>query len=219
MQHDQKKMESYYRARANEYDNIYLKPERQKDLDKIRVWVTDKFARYKVLEIACGTGYWTQIMASVADRILAIDSSEEVLAIAKERVSSESVAFEVGDAYNLKSTGNLFNASFSGFWISHVLREDRRDFLKGLATELNDGAKIVFLDNTYVHGSSTPISDKDKEGNTYQTRLLNDGSKHKLLKNFPGESELLTCIEGLGCNPIFTQWEYYWAFEYESIKP
>ncbi len=36
MRHDQNAMESYYAARAAEYDEIYMKPERQADLSAIR---------------------------------------------------------------------------------------------------------------------------------------------------------------------------------------
>jgi len=40
------------------------------------------------------------------------------------------------------------------------------------------------MDNAFVEGSNTPISETDKYGNTFQERSLEDGSKHKVLKNF-----------------------------------
>jgi len=218
MKRDQAELEAYYRSRVSEYDNVYLKPERQPDLEDIKSWLPKKFVRSSVLEIACGTGYWTQYIKNTADRILAIDAAEEVLTIARERVCSESVEFKVGDAYSLESYKEKYDASFSGFWFSHVLKENRAKFLSGLGSQLQDGARVVFIDNTYVQGSSTPISEEDARGNTYQTRTLENGSKHRVLKNFPVESDLFECIKGLGRNPVFTQWQYYWALEYESIR-
>ena len=56
----------------------------------------------------------------------------------------------------------------------------------------------MLLDNLFVAGSSTPISERDDDGNTYQTRKLRDGTTHRVLKNFPTESELRSIPEGLG---------------------
>ena len=67
-------MRSYYAARAPEYDAIYLKPERQADLRAIEHWLPPVFAGANVLEVACGTGYWTQFLAPVAASVLAVDT-------------------------------------------------------------------------------------------------------------------------------------------------
>ncbi|RPI69054.1 MAG: hypothetical protein EHM38_07950 [Geobacteraceae bacterium] len=84
---------------------------------------------------------------------------------------------------------------------------------------LKPGSKVVLLDNHYVEGSSSPIAEQDSEGNTYQTRVLTDGSTHRVLKNFPSEAELKASIVGLGESGTFTRWSYYWAFEYVATKP
>ena len=52
-------MKEYYAARAKEYDQIYAKPERQTDLRLIEQWLPSRFEGARVLEIAAGTGYWT----------------------------------------------------------------------------------------------------------------------------------------------------------------
>lgn len=62
-------MHDYYASRAPEYDRVYLKPERQADLDAIRRWLPPLFAGRSVLEVARGTGYWTQYLAPRATRI------------------------------------------------------------------------------------------------------------------------------------------------------
>ena len=50
-------LQSYYAARAGEYDAIYRKPERQADLRAIEQWLPSVLRGRRVLEIACGTGY------------------------------------------------------------------------------------------------------------------------------------------------------------------
>jgi SAM-dependent methyltransferase len=216
--HDLATMQSYYAVRAPEYDRIYLKPERQNDLRAIERWLPTKFAGARVLEIACGTGYWTQFIAPAAAHVVALDAAPETLRIAAARVQAN-VEFLVGDAYALPRTLGLFDAAFAGFWFSHVPISRRREFLVGLAAQLEPEAKVVLLDNRYVEGSSSRVTATDAEGNTFQTRVLEDGSTYEVLKNFPTESELLELVDGVGERARFTTWEYYWAFEYEVTKP
>jgi demethylmenaquinone methyltransferase/2-methoxy-6-polyprenyl-1,4-benzoquinol methylase len=72
----------------------------------------------------------------------------------------------------------------------------------------------VFLDNAYVEGSSTPLSRADADGNTYQTRKLDDGSINEVLKNFPTESELRAAVEGLAADVRVDFLRYYWTLSY-----
>jgi demethylmenaquinone methyltransferase/2-methoxy-6-polyprenyl-1,4-benzoquinol methylase len=87
-------------------------------------------------------------------------------------------------------------------------------FLAGLHRALVPGARVVFLDNLYVEGNSTPVCERDAEGNTYQMRSLADGSTHKVLKNFPTEGELREAMRGLAGELRHHAWKYYWALEY-----
>jgi ubiquinone/menaquinone biosynthesis C-methylase UbiE len=207
-------MHAYYAARAPEYDRVYLKPERQPDLRAIEAWLPSVYAGRSVLEIACGTGYWTQFIAPLAARVLAIDAAPETLQIARGRVAGGKVEFVTGDAYALPAQAQGFEAAFAGFWFSHVPKSQLAEFLAGLHRALVPGAKVVFLDNLYVEGNSTPICERDAEGNTYQLRTLADGSTHKVLKNFPTQGELREATRGLAGELRHREWKYYWALEY-----
>lgn len=207
-------MQDYYAARASEYDQIYLKPERQNDLRQIEQWLPPIFAGSTVLEVACGTGYWTQFIAPVASRVVAVDGAPETMRIAQGRVAPGKVEFVVGDAYALPLAGRRYERGFAGFWFSHVPRSRVREFLLGFHAVLEPGATVVLLDNLFVEGSSSPISERDAEGNSYQERRLSDGTTHRLLKNFPSEAELRADMEGLGAQVRYKAWQYYWALEY-----
>ena len=207
-------MQSYYAARAPEYDRIYLKPERQVDLRAIEQWVRGQFAGASVLEIACGTGYWTQFIAEVAARVRATDLTPHTLSIAEGRVTKANVEFLIGDAYAPAQYAGQFDAAFAGFWFSHVPMSRRDEFLSALNAALEPGAKVVMLDNRFVEGSSSAISEQDAAGNTYQIRRLGDGTTHRVLKNFPSEAELLSLARRAGKDARITQWQYYWAMEY-----
>jgi len=213
-------LQSYYAARASEYDRVYLKPERQSDLRQIEQWLPSVLAGATVLEVACGTGYWTRFIAPVASAVVALDSSPETLRIAKERVTAPNTEFHIGDAYALPRFGRSFSAAFAGFWFSHVPVERQGEFLLGLNSALAPGARVVLLDNLFVAGSSSAIIEQDVGGNTYQSRSLSDGSIHRVLKNFPTEAQLHALAQGgLGEASAYRRWQYYWALEYRVPEP
>ena len=207
-------MKDYYAARAKEYDKIYTKPERQLDLRAIEQWLPSKFALCDVLEVAAGTGYWTQFIAPAARRVVALDASDETLSIAKTRPGVATVDWVVGDAYDMSLGEQKFDAVFAGFWFSHIPLEKLSGYLSDLNRFLKPGARVIFLDNLYVEGNSTPLSDRDAAGNTYQTRPLADGSTHKVLKNYPTELELSDRVSSFSKQFSYTTWQYYWAFDY-----
>lgn len=211
-------MQSYYAARAPEYDSVYLKPEQQPDLRDIESWLPAIFANSKVLEVACGTGYWTRLIAQSAAHVVAIDASREMLCIAESRIHSDKVVFHVADAYALPPDIGSFDAAFAGFWFSHVPKAKRHAFLHGLSSSLIPGANVVLLDNL-VEGSSSPITETDSVGNTYQARKLQDGSTHRVLKNFPSEAELQSSIAGVGSGGMLSTWRNFWAFQCAANEP
>ncbi len=107
----------YYAARAAEYERIYDKPERQDDLQRLRALIPAYFAGRSVLEIACGTGYWTQFIAPPASSVTALDINEETLAIAREKpLSPDRVCFETADVHALHPRYQGYGGAFAGFW-------------------------------------------------------------------------------------------------------
>ena len=206
-------MQRYYEARAAEYDRVYLKPERQADLRDIERWLENLLVDETVLEIACGTGHWTQFIAAVAAHVVGVDSAAQTLAIARQRLALDKVELLRCDAYCLPAQLGQFTAAFAGFWFSHVPKSRRLEFLRGVQARLQQGRTLVMLDNRYVAASSSPLSRTDAAGNTYQQRLLDDGSRHEVLKNFPSQAELLSWFESLGLRCRFREWQYFWSVE------
>lgn len=211
-------MQSYYAARAREYDRVYDKPERQADIRALREWLPSVFRGKRVLEVACGTGYWTQDIAPVAAHVVAIDSAPETMEIAAARVPPGQVDFVVGDAYQLPLDRGPFDAAFAGFWFSHVPKARQAEFLRGLSAAVEPDATIVLVDNRYVGGSNHPLTRTDADGNTYQARRLDDGSVHEVLKIFPSEAELRALIEGVGHSFEYRRLDHYWAVTYRSRR-
>ena len=208
-------MVQYYAARAREYERIYQKPERQEDLRALHKFLEEAFLGADVFEVACGTGYWTQSIAGSVKSVLATDINEEVLHLARAKgLDPQKVTFHREDAYAPQHTHRKFNAGFSAFWWSHIPKPRIRSFLQSFHERLAPSAKVIFIDNVYVPGSSTPISRTDSEGNTYQRRRLDDGSTHEVLKNFPGESDLRQAVDQLADQVRIQFLAYYWILSY-----
>ncbi len=208
-------MVQYYAERAAEYERIYQKPERQDDLRELRRFVESAFLGRDVFEVACGTGYWTGVVAGSAASVLATDINDEVLAIARGKpIAPQRVSFRRAEAYSLQSGSQPCTGGLAAFWWSHIAKSRLREFLTSFHRVLAPGARVVFLDNVYVEGSSTPISRTDDAGNTYQLRTLNDGSAHEVLKNFPSEIELREAVRGIATNVRVEFLRYYWILSY-----
>ena len=207
----------YYSQRANEYERIYARPERQEDLSRLRDRLGSFFLGDQVLEVACGTGYWTEVVARSAHSIFATDINEKVMAIARTKdFSGAAVEFHQADCYALPKFDGLFTAGFGAFWWSHIPKAKIQDFLTSFHSHLEPGAKVAFIDNRYIEGNSTPIFRAGDEGDTYQMRTLHDGKLHKVLKNFPSPEELKTTIGDLGIHVEVTLFDYYWLLVYRK---
>lgn len=209
-------MREYYAARAPIYDEVYLRPERQADLDELRRRIPGWFAGRSVLEVACGTGWWTQFIAPAASRMTATDAVAEPLAFARLRPGVERVTFVRADAYALPESIGTFDAAFAGLWISHVPVERRREFLAGVHARLAPGAQVALIDNTEAQCERLPIVERDAAGNTYQMRPLPDGTAHRVLKNFPAEDELRSAVDRIGAHAQYWRGAHFWALWYAT---
>ena len=111
---------AYYARRAPEYEAIYARPERQGDLAAVRARLVELLAGRDVLEVACGTGYWTQAVAPVARSLIAVDASSEVLALARTKPGCATATFVTGDAWDPPVGEPPFDGALAAFWWSHV---------------------------------------------------------------------------------------------------
>ena len=102
------------------------------------------------------------------------------------------------------------DAAFAGFWWSHVKKSDLARFVRNLADHVEPGALAAILDNQYAEGSSTAISRRDAEGNTYQRRRLANGDEYEVLKNFPSRDELREAVSAVAREAHLETLTYYW---------
>jgi predicted TPR repeat methyltransferase len=217
---EQEKLNNYYAARAKTYEANYDKPERQADLAALQERVAATLHGHHVLELACGTSYWTERYAAGAASVLATDVVGEVLDVAKaknlqKKFSAVQIEFALADVFDLTLPADrvgdeAFTACFGGFLWSHIKREQQGGLLAHWRKKLGSDALVVLIDNNYVEGNSTVIARTDLEGNTYQIRTQEDGSRVEVIKNFPTDSTLRKKIGTAARDIRIVRSEYFW---------
>ncbi|UAY54436.1 class I SAM-dependent methyltransferase [Arachidicoccus terrestris] len=208
---------NYYRDRAQEYEKVYHKPERQADLKKLISVLQSLFFHKEVLEIACGTGYWTERIAQTANSILATDINKTVIDIAKNKRYKSCVTFEVSDIYDLNPI-RKHESLFGGFIWSHILLQELDHFITKVSGLVKPGGTLVFIDNNYIEGSSHMITKSDDRGNTYQTRTLETGASHLVLKNFPTREFVIRQLSGIAAETAYINLRYYWIVRVRLLQ-
>lgn len=201
----------FYAKSASNHDRVYDRAERQDDLDAMRGHVAQVLRGHTVLELACGTGYWTRILAEVADKVVATDINPEMIAMAQLRkLPADKVTLRVADAYDLPADLGEFTAVFIGFWWSHVKREQQERFLAQLKARVGKDLLVVLLDDAYVEGVSETVARTDLEGNTYQIRTAPDGERYEIPKTYPSDSALRKKLASSVREIKIVRLEHFW---------
>jgi demethylmenaquinone methyltransferase/2-methoxy-6-polyprenyl-1,4-benzoquinol methylase len=214
---------AYYAARAAVYDETagYTDLEAEQLRVPIKARYRDMFRGHAVLEIACGTGYWTRTIGEVADSLLATDINPSLIAKARDRCKGLSnVTFQIADAYTFSGVSTGFSAAFGIWWWSHVPLERLSIFLRALHSKLQPGALVLFVDQLPYAGH---VRRHDPQGNTIELRSLPDGRSFQIVKNFPTEEGIRKALAGIADNveyierPDEKSWNVIYNVRTESL--
>ncbi|MGE7884754.1 class I SAM-dependent methyltransferase [Bacillus sp. NPDC094077] len=211
-------MHSYYSNRANEYEAVYYRndPIRQEEQRMLEGQLKGICKGRNVLEVACGTGYWTKYVIDVATHVTAIDYSDEVLAIAKgKELSKEKVTFQKGNAFKLEQMKDTFQGAYANFWFSHIKKEEITSFLKQFHRVLQKGATVCFADNMFNEGIGGELVRKENDSNTYKLRILSTGEGYEIVKNYYTEEELQVLFQPFGDELQIYIGECFWWITYK----
>ena len=184
-------MQQYYGKRAAKYDSSmeYNDEKKVAELQPVIRRLQEMLKGKRVLELACGPGFWTQFVAETAEHIVATDYNQSTLEEAsKKDIPKDRVQLLRADAYGLDGIEGSFDAMFAVDWFAHVPLSRMNEFLSGLVSRLKEGASIVFVDQ--LAGSHSVTGVFDDEGNHIQERTLEDGSVFRVIKHFFSDEEL-----------------------------
>jgi len=179
---------AYYRARAREYDQSLqgISPagaaapgyeEANQEWLQIIHALRSLPPMNDVLELACGTGIWTQELLLLSCSITAIDGSPEMIEINRAKHRSARVEYQCMDLFAWEPE-RQYDLVFFAFWLSHVPPSHLHRFLDKVAQATNPGGKVFLIDEPK---SGNNVSGPNTKG-LYQQRTLRDGRSFRIVK-------------------------------------
>lgn len=208
-------LSAYYTSRAATCDSVYAQQDRQDEFAVLRERVAALVQGHNVLELACGSGYWTAAMAGSADLVLATDNNPLMLKAAQARdLPPQKVKIAQVDAFEPDlASGDLasgYSACFAGFFWAHVKREQQTEMLARVRRIIGKDGLLVLIDDNYLEEDTAPVARTDAEGNTYQIETLADGERYEYVKNFPTDSALRKKFAGVARDIRVLRLQHTW---------
>jgi ubiquinone/menaquinone biosynthesis C-methylase UbiE len=212
----------YYRARAAEYDQWWLRQgryDRGADLNsrwfKDAQLLRDSLRRFQpgghILELACGTGIWSEQLLPGAASLTLVDGSPEMLSIAGERLLSPKVHYEQADLFSWRPS-RQFDTVFFGFWLSHVPPSRFAAFWETVAACLAPGGRVFFVDSRHEQTSTANDHQLPPPEATTLRRRLNDGREYQIYKVFYEPADLTAQMKRLGWTFGIATTPHYFLF-------
>ncbi|MEM0913808.1 MAG: class I SAM-dependent methyltransferase [Planctomycetota bacterium] len=215
----------YYRARADEYDQWWRREGRYDRGEANARW-HDQAAEVEaaldaasptgdVLEIACGTGWWTQRLARHADRLTVVDAAPEALALCRQRCGP-GVDYVQADLFAWRPE-RVYDFVFFSFWLSHVPDQRFDAFWDAVRGALRPGGRAFVVDSLPAPESrAKDHAVADPEAWT-QRRRLNDGREFEIVKVYHDPDRLTDRLDALGWRADLQRTDDF--FFYGPIRP
>jgi ubiquinone/menaquinone biosynthesis C-methylase UbiE len=203
------KLMEYYGKCAAAIERGYEAPERQQELARLRERVQQLLKGHVVLELACGAGYWTSVIAEVCDTVLATDVSPAMIELARRRnLPADVVRLSVADALDLPADLGDYTAVFVGFLWSNLRRDEQDQLLAEVRKRVGKEVLLVLVDEGLAEGE--PVARTDAQGNTYQILTAPDGERYEVPKSDPTDSALRKRLAPVAREIRIERLEHYW---------
>ena len=181
---------AYYRARAREYDQslqgigptTVADPEYEEaNLEWLHIVhaLRALAPTDDVLELACGTGIWTQKLTHISRSITALDGSPEMIEINRAKHHLARTEYQCIDLFAWEPE-KQYDLVFFAFWLSHVPPSHLSSFLGKVARATKPGGRVFIVDEPK---SDSNISGPNVKG-LYQQRTLHDGRSFRIVKAY-----------------------------------
>lgn len=219
---------AYYKARANEYDEWFLRQGRyDRGHELNQQWfaevaqVTEALAARaptgRVLELACGTGLWTQHLVRFSQSVTAVDASHEAIAINRKRTGAASVRYIEANIFDWHPD-TQYDVVFFSFWLSHVPPEQFAEFWELVRSCLAPGGRVFLIDGLYNEASTAIDHRLQGEEAVTIKRRLNDGSEYQLVKVFYQPETLAARLGELGWRVTVKATAHYFFYGYGTLN-
>ena len=173
------------------------------------------FEGKSVLEVACGMGKWTQLVADVAEQVVATDISANLLENARGLpLPKANVSFVQSDAFDIQKVKGAFNAGLHMNFINHLPLSQVPRFLDCFHAALEPGA-VVFCGTQRFRGDAqNPVYELDSTGDVVSVRHHDDGRMIEVVDTLFTEDLLRGLLAGRATHLNFTMNKMWWWLNY-----
>ncbi|MBI3395347.1 MAG: class I SAM-dependent methyltransferase [Spirochaetia bacterium] len=205
-------LREYYSKVARDHDQVYADTRLHSHIAPAMDPVSVALAGRDVLDIGCGTGYWTQEIARVADRVHAVDYCLDMVRRAEKRTYACPVRITLDNALTLDRVSSRHSGAFLGFFWRHIPRILVRTFLETLHERLVPGGVVVIMDSgpgrfpRKIEGAS--------ERDQFYRKELPDGSVYDVIHNVPSQAELRAFVSEYAHDAQYFRYGDVFVFTY-----
>ena len=192
-------MLDYYNERAPEYEEAYTLGTGTASITDPGVFTTEaavlaaivrRFAKGRVMDLACGTGYWLPHYAASASSIALFDQSEKMLDECRKKIDRydlrDRVTLLKGDVFEHEFDTGAYDSVLVGFLFSHLTESQEASAFLALRKMLGTTGHFLILDSAW---SAERAKANDKVGR--QERRLNDGTRFEVYKRYFDREDVL----------------------------
>jgi ubiquinone/menaquinone biosynthesis C-methylase UbiE len=185
-------MRAYYDARASEYEEAYTlgtgtssiqDPAVFADEARILSSIVRQHVAGRVIDIACGTGFWLPSYAAACSEVTLFDQSGKMLDECRKKVErlgmAERSTFVQGDVFEQHFTPASYDSALVGFLLSHLTEAQEAQFFTALKAMLAAGGHFLILESAWSPARAA-VNVKTEQ----QERRLNDGTRFEILKRY-----------------------------------
>jgi len=203
-------MVAYYEARAEEYDDWYLRHGRyargpihdaawNAELDGAGTWLDSLPIGGEIVELAAGTGWWSPLLAGKGELWL-YDAAEAPLERARDRLLAHRLRAHIHLRDAWAEPDREVDALVTNFWLSHVPRDLTGKFLGVARRWLKPGGTFAFIDS--LPDPESGATDHPRPAVDKAIRRLADGREFTIVKVYREPEELERELEAAGFDDV-----------------
>lgn len=134
-----------------------------------------------VLDLAAGTGSWTELFIDSAESVTLVGASASALEIPRTRFKGRDVEFVTADLFKW-NPDRLYDAVFSSFWLCHVPPKLVSNFVDQVESACRPGGTSVLVDEHTFDDPGLAIAAARSDDAWVSHRTVQSGQGYRMVK-------------------------------------
>jgi ubiquinone/menaquinone biosynthesis C-methylase UbiE len=196
----------YYDERAPEYEEAYVLGTGTASMPDPSVFrtearqlatIVERCASGRLIDLACGTGYWLPHYAERCRRITLFDQSTRMLNECRKKITELGIAdrcsLVCGDFFDHAFDPRAYDCALAGFFLSHLTEAQEPLLFEALERMLDSSGRFLILDSAWSLERARFNAKAER-----QERRLNDGTCFEIYKRYAGLDDIAAWAKTYG---------------------